>query len=211
MLYPQLLNSSLSPLPSLLHSLALLFPVFLVWGGMLTCTFKGLWQVCEQKIVPKPLTKVSLNSGALPATMNNTGYICGTPVPQQLGVLHGENKLRNATVPPLGWQGNRTNNKPSFLWAHEVKWAGNLSGVEFSSKVAEDAWGDLWGFLDSCEEVDSVAGSAERSAFWLTRRRGGLRGNRAIPEVRGECWRCGNWFQLEIPVASVCGEYVNRN
>lgn len=49
-----------------------------------------------------------------------------------------------------------------------------------------DACGDLWGFLDSCE-VDSVAGSAEHSALWLTRRRGGLRGNRAILEVRGEC------------------------
>ena len=38
-------------------------------------------------------------------------------------------------------------------------------------------------FLDSCE-VDSVAGSAECSAFWLTRCRGGaLRGNRHIPGV----------------------------
>lgn len=122
-----------------------------------------------------------------------------------------QNKLRKATVPPLDWQGNNTNNRLSFLCAHEIKWAGNLSGVEFRSKVAEDAWGDLWAFLDSCEEVGCVAGSAERSDFWLTRRRGGLRGNRAIPEVRGECWRGGNWFQLKIPVASMYSDYVNRS
>lgn len=74
-----------------------------------------------------------------------------------------------------------------LLWAHEAKWAGNFLGAEFGSKVAGDARGDLWGFLDSCEGVDSVAGFAERSGFWLTRRRGGLRGNRAIPAVTGEC------------------------
>lgn len=75
-----------------------LFSVFLVCGGMLTCTLKGLWQVCEQKIVPKPLTKVSLNSGE---TMNNTGYICGMPVPQHLSVLHGKTSLEMQQCPQL--------------------------------------------------------------------------------------------------------------
>lgn len=94
---PQLLNSTLS----VLLSLSLPHPSSL--GGMMpTCRLKGLWQACEQKIVPKPLTKVSLNSGAVPATMNNTGYICGTRIPQHQLVSCMENPLRNATVPPLG-------------------------------------------------------------------------------------------------------------
>lgn len=82
----------------------LFFSVFLVCGDMLTCTLKGLWQVCEQKIVPKPLTKVSLNSGALAETMNSPGYICGTPVPLSTSAPQRPawaKKLRNATVPPV--------------------------------------------------------------------------------------------------------------
>lgn len=40
------------------------------------------------------------------------------------------------------------------------------------------------GVLDGWEEVDSVAGSAEHSAFWLTKHGDG---KRAIPEVGGDC------------------------
>lgn len=43
----------------------LLFSVCLAWGDMLARMLKGLWQVCEWKIVPKPLTKDSLTSGRL--------------------------------------------------------------------------------------------------------------------------------------------------
>lgn len=54
--------------------------------------------MCEQKIVPKPLTKVSLNSGE---TTNNTGYICGMPVPQHLSVLHVKTSLEMQQCPQL--------------------------------------------------------------------------------------------------------------
>lgn len=84
---------------SLTHPLSLF--LFLVCGSVLTCTLKGLWQVCEQKIVPKPLTRVSLNSGALPATMINIDSICGTPLPQHPGVLHGKTRLEMQQCPHL--------------------------------------------------------------------------------------------------------------
>lgn len=46
--------------PPLCVPCPLLFSVCLVsWGHMLAWVLKGLWQVCEEKIVPKPLTKNS--------------------------------------------------------------------------------------------------------------------------------------------------------
>lgn len=86
--------------PSLSLSLSLLVCVSGVWRHA-DLHLKGLWQVCEQKIVPRPLTKVSLNSGALPATMNNTGSICGTPLPQYPGVLLGRTSLEMQQCPHL--------------------------------------------------------------------------------------------------------------
>lgn len=51
--------------PSLCVPCLLLFSVCLARGDMLAQMLKGLWQVCERKIVPKPLTKASLTSGRL--------------------------------------------------------------------------------------------------------------------------------------------------
>lgn len=54
-----------------------------------------------------------------------------------------------------------------------VKRVGKFQGVEFRSKAEDDARGDLWTFLDSCEEDGSIAASAEYTDFRLTRHGGG--------------------------------------
>lgn len=76
---------------------------------MLAWMLKGLWQVCEEKIVPKPLTKVSLNSGTLRATMNKPRYIYGSPAPWPPWGPALDNTRRNATVPSFGKQLQRSN------------------------------------------------------------------------------------------------------
>ena len=140
MRHPQLLNSSLSLLLALFFlPLSLFsFSVFLVCGGMLTCTLKGLWLVCEWQIVPKPLTKVLLKTWALPATMNNTAIFVPL-LPQLLVSCIEKQTLKCNSAPTWFTEETTSNNRSTVLWAHEVKRAGIFSGVEFKSKVAGDA------------------------------------------------------------------------
>lgn len=112
----------------------LLFSVSLAWGDMLAWMLKGLWQVFEEKIVPKPLTKVSLNSGTVPATRNEPRHIYESPA--TWAALWGpalENTCRNATVPSLGKELQRIDMLPLSCRCGESKLE-NSKGLNSGAK-----------------------------------------------------------------------------
>lgn len=100
---------------------------------MLAWMLKGLWQVCEEKIVPKPLTKVSLNSGTLPATRNKPRYIYESPATWAPWGTALENTCRNATVPSLGKELQRIDMLPLSCRCGESKLE-NSKGLNLGAK-----------------------------------------------------------------------------